>query len=129
VDDALVVRRLERVGDLACDGEGFFERRRSESQPRREGFAFDELEDEEPGPARFFEAVDASHVRMIQRGENLRFTLEPRDSIGVGQRQVRERLDRHVAPEPRVAGAIHLAHSARADRREHVVRSDASARG
>jgi hypothetical protein len=40
VDDALLVRRLERFGDLAGDGESLVERRARASAARR-GFALD----------------------------------------------------------------------------------------
>ena len=38
-------------------------------------------------------------------------------------------LDRDVATEPRVAGTIHLAHAARAERRDDLVGAEANARG
>ena len=34
---------------------------------------------------------------------------------------VEQHLDRHLAPEPGVAGAVHLAHASRAERREDLV--------
>ena len=52
---------------------------------------------------------------MIERGERLRFTLEARQAIGIGREQLGQHLDRDVAVETRVAGAIDLAHAARAE--------------
>jgi hypothetical protein len=48
-------------------------------------------------------------VRVIERGEHLLFALEPRHAVGVGRPRFRQDLDRHLAPEPRVARAIDLA--------------------
>ena len=60
---------------------------------------------------------------MIQRREELRFTLEPRQSIGVGGKGVREHLDRDVAIQPGVAGSVDLAHPTLADRTTDLVRT------
>ena len=66
-------------------------------------------------------------VGMIQRGERLRFALEPRDPLGIGREQLGQDLDRDVAIELRVARAVDLAHPARAEGGENLVRSEASA--
>jgi len=42
---------------------------------------------------------------------------------------LRQQLDRHVAPEPRVAGAIDLAHSSRTERGEDLVGTEFLTRG
>jgi hypothetical protein len=47
-----------------------------------------------------------------------RFTLEARAALGVVCHRGRKNLDGHVSVEPRVGGAIHLAHPARAERRD-----------
>ena len=49
---------------------------------------------------------------MVQRGEELRFALEAGQPIGIAGEEVGQDLERDVAPEPRVAGAKHLSHSA-----------------
>jgi hypothetical protein len=51
-------------------------------------------------------------MRMIQRCGQLRLALEPRELFGIGCKEIRQHLDRHVPIELRVAGAIHLAHAA-----------------
>ena len=50
---------------------------------------------------------------VVQRCEDLCLTLKPRNAFGIVSEVVRENLDRDVASELRVAGAIHLAHPAR----------------
>ena len=51
----------------------------------------------------------------------LRLALEAGAHLGVRGQVRRQHLDRHVAPEPRVVGAIDLAHAARAERGEDLV--------
>ena len=46
VDDAVLVRRFERFGDLARDAKRFVERDRSAAQPLARVFALDELHDQ-----------------------------------------------------------------------------------
>ena len=52
---------------------------------------------------------------MIQRGEDFGFALEPREAFGIGGERLGQDLDRDVALQVGVAGAIHLAHAAGAD--------------
>jgi len=66
-------------------------------------------------------------VRVIQRGEDARFALEACKAIGVRCEGGRQDFDRHLATELRVSGAIDLAHSARAERREDLIRTEATA--
>jgi hypothetical protein len=54
------------------------------------------------------EPVDRRDVRMIERGEQLRLALKARESIVVRRERIGQNLDRHVALEPRIAGAIDL---------------------
>ena len=70
------------------------------------------------------DVVDGEDVRVIERGGGARFLLEtmqpPRIGGGVG----REHLDRDVAPEPRVAATIDLAHSSGTEQRKDFVRTE-----
>ena len=75
----------------------------------------DHFEDEGGDSVRFFEAVDSADVGMIQRRERSRFPLKPCQAIRVAGKGVGEDLQRDVAPELRVPGATHLAHSADPD--------------
>ena len=59
-----------------------------------------------------FEAVNAADVRMIQRGEHLRFALEAREPLRINREGRRQDFDRDVAIQLRVARAIDFAHPA-----------------
>ena len=62
---------------------------------------------------------------MVQRRGRVSFLLESAEAIGIGRGQ---HLDRDVAPKPRIAGAIDLAHAARADLGGNLIRPEAGAR-
>ncbi len=47
--------------------------------------------------------------------ESVGLALEPRQAIGIGRELVRQHLDRDVAVQLRVAGAVDLAHAAGAE--------------
>jgi hypothetical protein len=50
---------------------------------------------------------------MIQRCQQTRFAFQPTAAVGVGGELPGQDLDRDVAPELRVAGAVDLPHPAR----------------
>ena len=61
------------------------------------------------------ERVDGGDVRVVERGQDLGFALEPGQPLGVGGNGFRQQLDCHLPAEPGVLGAIHLTHAAFAE--------------
>ena len=64
---------------------------------------------ESPTPeqtAGLLDAVDLGDVRVVQRGEDAGLPLEARQPVRVGGERRGQHLQRHVAVEPRVAGAV-----------------------
>ena len=61
---------------------------------------------------------------MIERGEHLRLALEAREAIGIGANDSGRTLIATSRFEPRVAGAIDLAHAAHAERSDDLVAAD-----
>ena len=110
VDDALFVRGLEGRGDLRCQRQGLTNRDRSSSDPLSEIVALDELHDERASACRGFQPVNNRDVRMIERREDLSFALQARETFGIGCDRRWQHLDRDVAMEVGVAGAIDLTH-------------------
>ena len=55
--------------------------------------------------------------------------LKPREPLGVGGERLGQDLDRDVAIQLRVACAVDLAHAARAERGQDLVRAEACAGG
>ena len=97
------------------------------STQRAQRLALEELGDEERHGADA-DVEDREHVGMRQRCDRARFLLEAPPPIVIGGRRRRHDLDRDVAPEPRVARAIDLAHPAGADRRHDLVGAEAASR-
>jgi len=52
---------------------------------------------------------------MIERGENSCLPLEARQPIAVARKQLRQHLDRDVAAQLRITGAIHFTHATGTD--------------
>ena len=129
MDDALFVSGLQCVSDLAGDGQGFIDRDGSLRDPIRERGSVHELQHERADAAGLFEAVNMRDMRMIEGGEDFRFALEPREPFGVARERLRQNLQRNVAIQLRVAGAIHLAHAASTDFRGDFVWTAAHAGG
>src|SRR5207247_306041 len=89
-----------------------------------ERFSVDELENQELGAVGLFETVDAGDMRMIQRRQQLRLALEPRDAFGILSEQRGETLDGDTATEAGVACPIDFAHAACADSGLNFVGTD-----
>ena len=66
-------------------------------------------------------------VRVVERGERLRFAGEPGQPIRVVGEGVGQDLQRDIAIELRVAGPKHLSHPAFADLRGDFVDAEAGA--
>jgi len=56
-----------------------------------------------------FDAVDLRDVRVVERCERACLALEAHQTVGIVGERLWQDLQRHVAVEPRIARAIHLA--------------------
>ena len=126
--DPLLVRRLERLGDLSRDDNDVrdWECRVRAVDHVFERRPFHQLHDEcvDQRAAALLDAVDRRDVRMIERRERLGLALEPGDAVAIGGKEMRQRFDGDVAIEPRVAGAIDLAHATRSQQSPDFVRAE-----
>jgi hypothetical protein len=127
MDDALRMRRFEGFGDLPRDGQRLVEWYRAPREALREVFAVDVLHDERPDGLALFQPMDMSNVRMIERCERPRFACEPGDPVGIAGEGVGKDLQGNVAVQRGVAGAIHLAHPARANGAKDLIRAETRA--
>jgi rhodanese-related sulfurtransferase len=73
--------------------------------------------------------VNVRNGAMIQGREALRFARERRKAVRLVRERVRQDLERDIASELRIAGAIHLPHSPFADRGDDVVDAEAHTGG
>ena len=158
MNDALLVRRVERVGDLLRDGPGLAERNRPARDAIRERRSLDQLDHERgdppglqprgcigmtlmerrvdrsmerrvlrPGGYRLDDPVDVRDVRMVERREHLRLAFESRQPLGIVGEQVGQDLERDLAAQLGVAGAVDLAHAARAKRASDLIGTEPGA--
>ena len=63
---------------------------------------------------------------MVERGERAGLALEAGDAFAVAREFLGQHLDRHLAPELGVAGAVDLTHASRAEGREDLVRPESA---
>ncbi len=122
--DAFLVRRVQRVRDVARDPQGLSERHRATVDARGERVTLHELEHQGTAAAALFEAEDGGDVRMTERGQHARLAGETGHAVGIAGHRLGEDLDGHVTVKGGVASAIDLAHAARPDGVDDLVRPD-----
>ena len=127
MDDPLLVRRFERLGDLLGDGQRLVEGNRASRNALRQILALDEFHDEGVDVTRMFEAVNDRDVGMVQRGQGLGLALEAGEAIGIVREGLGQDLDRDVAVQFRIARAKYLPHPAFADLGRDFVNAEAGA--
>jgi len=91
--------------------------------------ALEKLHHEKTDARRLADVVQRADVRMAQRGNDARLALEALAELRIVGGVRRQNLDCDPPIEPRVARLVHLAHAAGADRRQNLVRAEASSRG
>ena len=128
MNDALLVRRLERVGDLLRDGKRLVDRKRPSRDTLREIVALHQFHDEGLCAVGFLDAVDARDVRMVERSQHFGFALKTREPVAIGGERGRQDLDRDLALEPGVGRPKHLPHPSFADLRSDFVDAETAAR-
>ena len=79
---------------------------------------------DDPAPTVESTHPDGGDVRVVERREYLGLALEPHEPIRVGGEGLGQHLERDVAIELRVAGAVDLAHAARTQLGHDLVRTD-----
>jgi hypothetical protein len=104
MDDALVVRLLERHRDLPGNGEAFVERNRSSRQTLGERRPLDQLHDERANPVGILESENRGDVGMVELREQACLALESRETFLVVDEGGRQHFDRDVTIEPRISG-------------------------
>ena len=77
------VRSIERIGYLDSDMPRFVDRKRAVRDPRLERRTLDQLHNDDLIRAEPFKSVNSCDVRVVERGEHLRFAGESRDAIRV----------------------------------------------
>ena len=99
MDDALLVRLLESLGDLAGDGKAFIYGKTPVGQPLGQGRPVDQLHHQRTtAVGALLDAVDLRDVRVVQAGEELRLALEAGEPLRIGGEPFGQDLERDLAP-------------------------------
>ena len=115
MDDAPAVRRRQALGDGQRVIRGLARRERPGVQHLAQRAPLEQLAHQIRRALMHAGIVDGEDVRVIQRRQRPGLLLEAPQAVGVAGELPRQHLDRHVAVEPRVPRAEHLAHAARAE--------------
>ena len=121
MDDAACVCGVERVGNRDADVDDRVDFERTPSQALLERLAFEQLHDQVVTPEIVTDVVEGADVWMTERGDRPPFPIEARSSARISSRLSGQHLDCDNAIEPRVPGAVHLAHPAGSERLENGV--------
>jgi hypothetical protein len=81
MNDALLMRRLEGLGDLSCDGQGFIDRHPALREVGQSG-PLDQFHHQSMRVAAVFETVDLRDIWMVEAGEELRLAPETGQAVG-----------------------------------------------
>ena len=124
MDDAFLMRRRE----TACRLRGVIDRFANRCRPARELLAqrdaFQQLGDEIRRAFMHSKLVDGENIRMVQSRRGAGLLLETAQAIGIARQRGRENLDSDIAPELRIARAIHFAHTSGAERCDDFISSE-----
>ena len=119
--DALAMGLFQSVRDLDPVAERFLEWQGALLQSVGEGLPFEVLHHQEVHALLSSDVVKRADVRMVQTGDRARFTLEALSHGDVVGEMGRQHFDGDRPIEPRVLGAINLAHPAGSNRGEDLV--------
>ena len=122
--DLFLMRGRERIGERHRDLEEARHRHPARRHQVAQRASIDQLHRQEADAVRFLGRVDGDDVRMIERRDRARFAIEAFEAAGLVGDIRRQDLQRDIAPKPRIARAIDLAHSAGAERGDDFVRGE-----
>jgi len=115
VNHALFVCVLERVGHLPRQRQRLLHGDGADGDAVGQRRSGNEFHHQREGAVALLHPVDGCDVGVVERGQQLRLALEPRPARGVGRDSDGQHFDGDLAPQARIAGAVHLAHPAGAD--------------
>jgi hypothetical protein len=111
VDDAALVRHLQRLGDLPGHLQGLVEAQASGRDPLAERRPLHELQDQRLDALQLLQPVDGSDVRVVETGQDLRFALEARHPLGIRGERLRKHLQRYRALKLGIQRPVDFAHA------------------
>ena len=126
MDDPLVVSGGEAVRDLERVVEGLADGKRSALEAGPQGLAFEQLRDDVGGTVVGPHVVDGENVRVVQGTGGAGLLLEAAELLAIGD-LLEENLDRDLALQAGVTGAVDLTHRPRGEQPHDLVRAESRA--
>ena len=126
MDDAVLVRSVEGLGDLRRDVERLSKRHRAARQALGQRLTGEMFHDEVGRAVVAADVVERADVWMRERGDRAGLALEARATIRISTQFSGKNLYGDRAVEAGIAGLIDLPHAAGADSRLDLVGSEAS---
>ena len=128
MDDSLLVRGGEAVGDLRGDVQDAAVRRRPAAQQRPQVRSLDMLHDDVRRAAVGADFMDGDDVGMIERRRRAGLAGEARQALPVAGETLRKDFDGHRAAQRRIARVVDFSHATRPERPDDPVRPERFAR-
>ena len=126
MDDALLVRGVEGVGDLRGDRQGLL-RAQDPGDPVVSVSPSTSSSTSAWSPPSSADPVNRGDVRVVERGEQPRLAVESAQPVGIAAEERGEDLDGDVASELQVSRAIDLAHAAGAEELDQSIAAQVAA--
>ena len=98
MNDPLLVRLFEGLGDLASDGKAFIYGKTSSGQPIGQGRPLDQLHDQGRAATAGLQTVDLGDVGVVEARQELGFSLEAGKPFGVLGEPFGQDLQRDLTP-------------------------------
>lgn len=124
VNDLLLVRGMETVGDLASNVERLSESERTALDRFLQALALDELQGKEGFSLRFVNFMDRANVGMTERGGCFRFPFKSLAALLVLKQVSGQEFQRDGALELGVFGLVNNTHAAFAELADDAVMRD-----
>lgn len=124
MDDALLMGRAERFGNLPRNRQCHVDTKGAPHDSVSQRWPLDKLHDDGWKPIRFLESVHLCDLRMIEAREQLRFSPEARELVGIAGDRCRQELDGDVSIQVGVSRPVDFAHSPGTKGRENLVWTD-----
>ncbi len=129
MDDALVVRGLEALGDLKGDIGQLGDGQLADGEPLLQAAAFDKRHREKHCAIGRGNLMHRTDVRVIEQGGGTGFSEEPLPGLGRLTPGLGQQLERDRPPEPGIFGLEDDAHPAAADEFQQAVAAGNHAAG
>jgi hypothetical protein len=124
VDDALLVRGIQRIGDL--DGQlcQVLGRQRPAQDPLLECATLQQLHGDEVPAVGFVDVVNGANIGVVQRRGGARLALEAFERVLIARKLFRQELQRHLPAELQIFGLVNDTHPPAPELFENAIMRD-----